>query len=172
MGLRFDSPFINVRIGLKHNDYFELLSHLNEYMNQAPSIMPGKEYKEFDFTGWEGRIDFPRLWYDNILIHGFHYKSTEEMLEIWEKRRLRYRVDNMVVLKILYNEEDVVKFESLPFKRKLGFYIKDTPYDNILTLNSPMLKNEYAYSYASYIYDLVTSREFFKYIDIFKFLTD
>lgn len=172
MGLRFDTPFINVRIGLERNDYFKLLNHLNEYMNQAPSIMPGKKYEGVDFTGWEGRIDFPRLWYDDILIHGFHYNSTEEMLEIWEKRRLRYRADNTAVLKILYDDVDVEKFELLPFKRKLGFYFKDTPYDNILTLNSPMVKNKYAYQYASYIYNVIASGEFLKYFDIFKFLTE
>lgn len=141
-------------------------------MKQTPSVLPGKEYERFDFTGWEGRIDFPRLWYDDILIHGFHYKSTEEMLEIWEKRRMRYHPDNIAVMKILYNDNDVEKFESLPFKKKLGFYFKDTSYDNILTINSESVTDEYAYMYASYIYNLIVSKEFFKYFDIFKFLAD
>lgn len=157
---------------MNSNDYFELLNHLDEYMKRTPSVLPGKQYENFDFKGFQGRVEFPRLWYDDILIHGFHYRSTDEMLEIWEKRRKRYRADNVAVLKILYDEVDVERFELLPFKKKLGLYYKKTSYDNIITLNSEDITGPWAYSFAGYILQMVRTQEIFKYFDIFSFLAD
>lgn len=174
LGLRYESPFVNVRIGLTRNDYFEFLNHLDGYMNRTPSLQPGPTYKNFDFIGWETRTEFPMLWYDDIMIHGFHYRSTEEMLETWERRRKRFHSDNVAILKILYDDSDVDKFEELPFKRKLGFYYKSTPYNDILTLGTEIVENgvHYSYWYAPLVYSIIDAGQMFQYIDIFKFLTE
>lgn len=173
LGLRYESPFINVRIGLERNDYFEFLNHLDEYMSRTPSLQPGPIYKDCDFIGWETRTEFPILWYDNIMIHGFHYRSIEEMMDTWERRRKRFHSDNVVILKILYDDSDVDRFERLPFKKKLGFYYKPTPYDDILTLGTEIEKNgvHYSYWYAPLVYQIIDGGEVFQHIDIFKFLS-
>lgn len=171
LGLPFCSPFVNVRIGIQKNDYFRLLDKLDWYMNQSPTEYPKIKDAKYNWNGWEGRVNFPKLWYDDILIHGFHYRSQQEFLDIWEERRKRYNPENKVIFKILYDEEDVEKFEQLEYLRKIGLYYKKTNYENIVvTCNKDGISDKYAYQYASYIYDWIKNGEIFKYVDIFRLL--
>ncbi len=172
LGLPFCSPFVKVRIGIEKMDYFRLISKLDYYMKQSPKEFTDGKYKDINWNGWEGRVDFPRLWYDDILIHGFHYQSQKELLDTWENRRKRYNSQNKLVIKVLYEEEDVERFEQLECNKKLGIYHKKVQSDNIITI--PCIKEDicdmYSYSYATYIFDIVNNGIIFSYIDIFELL--
>ena len=122
LGLPFNSPFINVRIGIEKNDFFKIVENLDNYMEQAPAHNPKSKYCNYEWSGWEGRTDFPKLWYDDVMIHGFHYHSQKELFDIWEKRRKRYNPKNKLILKILYDQEDIEQFLNIKSEKKMGFY--------------------------------------------------
>lgn len=117
LGLPFCSPFVNVRVGIEKDDYFELIKKLDYYMEQTPAEIPKLKYAAYNWNGWEGRINFPKLWYDDIMIHGFHYSSQMNFFEQWEKRRKRYNSEKKVILKILYDQEDIEKFHEIKFSK-------------------------------------------------------
>ena len=62
LGLKFCSPFVNVRVGIEKDDYFKLISNLDYYMEKSPEEFTKGKYKDLNWNGWEGRVDFPRLW--------------------------------------------------------------------------------------------------------------
>lgn len=61
LGLQFNSPFVNVRIGLETNDYMKMIKKLDKYMMQTPSTKANNRYANVDWNGMEGRIDYPKL---------------------------------------------------------------------------------------------------------------
>lgn len=170
LGLPFCSPFVNLRVGIEPEDYYSLLENLREYMNKAPSLQPKEKYRNTNFVGWEGRIEFPLLWYDDVLLHGFHYENTAQFLEIFEKRRKRFNPNKYVVFKVLYDEEDVKRFQSLPHKVKWGIYYKPTDYDNIITVPFSDICNPYAYAYGTYVFQYFKSHQIFENLNVFKLL--
>lgn len=175
LGLPFNSPFVNVRVGIEKNDYFELLNKLDDYMRQTPAESSKTNTYDRNWNGWECRIDFPRLWYDDILIHGFHFQSQKEFLDIWEKRRQRYNFQNKVVLKILYDEEDLEKFIQLEYSKKIGFYSGYTDAKDVISfpnfVNSHMC-DRYSYSFGTFLHEgYINSGNIFNDIDIFSILS-
>lgn len=170
LGLPFCSPFVNTRIGIRKNDFFKLLENLDLYMEKSPAEVPKELERNYNWNGWEGRVDFPKLWYDDILIHGFHYNSQREFFNVWEKRRKRYNADNKIVLKILYDDEDVEIFENLKYPKKVGFSLSKTEYEDIVTFNGDFSVERYSYQYATYIFETIKNGEIFKKIDIFRLL--
>lgn len=172
LGLPFHSPFVNVRVGLGKNDYYQLLECLDFYMENTPSEFPHSKHLDLNWAGWEGRIPFPKLWYGDIMLHGFHFLSQQDFLECWEKRRKRYRPEHKLVLKILYDEEDIERFEQLECGWKVGFFYGKTEHKDIVKLYTDELNERYAYQFASYLYDLLRSGELFTKVDLFTLLAD
>lgn len=170
LGFALNSPFVNVRIGTKKNDFFEFLENINKYMLESPSLECNKYIETNSWCGEEfGRVKYPLLRYDNIILHGFHYKTQKDFLEDWEKRRKRYNFQNNIVFKILYDEKDIEKFENIPFTYKLGFYYKETRCENIITI--PFNEIYWAYSWMTYINQITISGELFNYVDFFELLS-
>lgn len=171
LGLALNSPFVNVRIGTKKNDFFEFLKNMNKYMLESPSLECSKYNETNSWCGEEfGRIEYPLLQYDNIMLHGFHYKTQNDFFEDWEKRRKRYNFQNNIVFKILYDEKDIEEFEKIPFTYKLGFYYKETEYNNIISIPFDEVQN--AYFWMTYINYITISGEIFNYVDFFELLSD
>lgn len=104
------------------------------------------------------------------MLQGFHFRSIEEFEEFWERRRKRFCMENVLVLVILYNENDVNEFRKITM-RKLGFYLEQIGDMDIVYI--PWSVEECykgAYAFAAYVYDLVQSGDIFQYFDVFKML--
>ncbi|NBH18701.1 DUF1919 domain-containing protein, partial [Clostridiaceae bacterium] len=172
LGLPFCSPFVNVRVGIEKDDYFELIEKLDYYMEQPPAEIPKLKYTTYNWNGWEGRINFPKLWYDDIMIHGFHYNSQRDFFEQWEKRRKRYNSEKKVIFKILYDQEDIEKFQEIKFSKKIGFYHKKVDCNNIVSIYSDEISGRYSYQYSSYLFDLLRCGVLFQYVDFFSLLSE
>lgn len=176
LGLPFNSPFVNVRVGIEKDDYFHLLNKLDSYMQQTPAEIPKTNDCDRNWNGWECRIDFPRLWYDNILIHGFHFQSQKDFLDIWEKRRQRYNFQHKLILKILYDEEDLEKFLQLVYPKKLGFYYGCTNTKDVISFpyfDNKYMCDKYAYSFTTFLYEeYIDNGKIFNDIDIFNILRE
>ncbi len=106
-------------------------------MKNSPQLVGSEEWcKVLTDDSFEGRVHYPRLWYDDICLHGFHYDSIDDFYSVWERRRNRYNAHNIKVIKVLYSDYDVERFEMLTVKKKVGFYYKQTNNPNIITLDN------------------------------------
>lgn len=167
LDLPFNTPFINVRVGCDRDDFWNLLENLGLYMNRTPSKQPvNKQLRQYEWEGFEYRSEFPKLWYDNILIHGFHYHSVVEMLEKWEIRRQRYSVDNTLVLKLLFSDNDVERFKRIKHK-KIGISPKCYEDKDIVTIPWDERRVDvFAYDYSSYIRSKISNYTIYDFLDI------
>lgn len=171
LGLPFNSPFVNVRVGNEQEDYTGLLQKLDYYMSVSPELINKGKYRTMEWGGYEGRIDFPKLWYGDIMLHGFHFKSQQDFFDVWEKRRKRFNNCNYLIMKILYTEKDVEEFIKLDCCNKLGIYYEDVNNENIVELKfEEKLREQYAYQFASYVFNSIGNGTFFESVDIFKLL--
>lgn len=116
LGLRFNSPFVNLWIKPKH--YIKMLANLKLYM----SI-------DMDFVS-EDVINYPVGKINDVIIYFQHYSTCEEALKKWNQRRKRINYDNLYVI---FTErdgctyEDLLAFDALPIKNKVVFTKQEYP---------------------------------------------
>lgn len=170
MGLSFETPFINTLVGhIYKNDVWDMFENIDEYMQFAPAKKPSNSiYEDIQGNMTNERIDYPRLWYDNICLHGFHYMDQEDFLGEWEKRRQRYNSDNKVVIKVIYSDVDLLKFENLNVRKKIGIYYKKCEVKNVYTLCDYEELQKETYKFGEYI--RANRKELYKQLDMFSFL--
>lgn len=164
LGLAFNSPFVNVRVD-QGKGYTKMLYGLDYYMSVSPEIRESEENKVW----MGGCIEYPILWYDDIVLHGFHFKNTNDFLSSWERRRKRYNKNENIIFKILYNENDLEEFDKLPVKNKVGFYYKNTAMERVITV--PFDRYHYVYAFSTCVHEYITSGTVFQEMDIFKLLS-
>ena len=75
-----------------------------------------------------------------------------------------------IIFRIIYDEKDIEEFEKIPFTYKLGFYYKETEYNNIISIPFDEVQN--AYFWMTYINYITISGEIFNYVDFFELLSD
>lgn len=116
LGLRFDSPFVNLWLFPK--DFIKLCERLEYYLGL-----------DIGFTE-EEEIDYPIGVLDDIKIYFQHYSSNSDAEINWNKRKARINYDNLF---IMFSErdgctyEDLVNFDKLEFKNKVVFTHKEYP---------------------------------------------
>lgn len=116
LGLRFNSPFVNLWI--KPKDYIQMLTDIKSFMD-----------KPLTFINEDG-IEHPIGQIDNIKIYFQHYESEYEALEKWNIRKSRMNYDNLFVLftdRDGCTHEDLIAFDNLPIKNKIVFTNKKYP---------------------------------------------
>lgn len=110
LGLRFNSPFIN--LWLKNDDYIKVLENMDAFLS-TPIV-------EYNTT----EVDYPvGIGWDGIKIYFMHYKTYDEAINKWRARVKRINKDNMCVLLTNWGgkKEILDRFERLPYKNKLVF---------------------------------------------------
>ena len=118
LGLRFNTPFINLWIAPK--DYIRLVQNFDEYMNAELIEVKCSNY------------DYPIGLLKDIHVFFQHYQSFEEAKNKWEERKTRINKDNIFVL---FTDRDgctldnLLEFEKLDYPFKIVFVHK--PYKNI-----------------------------------------
>ena len=109
LGVKFFSPTINMLFEPK--DFLKFLSNVKYYI-----------YKEIEFMETDKKYPVGKI--DDIKIDFVHYKSKEEVLEKWNKRRERINWNKLYVIACDDNmsEDDVKKFDHLSgFQKKILF---------------------------------------------------
>lgn len=120
LGIHFNSPCVNQ--AMLGKDYIKFLKNMDYYLSLTP-VSLNKFYKD---TDW-GLTQLG----DIICIFG-HEKDIETSIKNWEKRKHRINKDNMFFMMTESLEatyEDLLEFDSLPFKNKLLFTHK--PYKEL-----------------------------------------
>ena len=85
LGLRFNSPFIN--LFLNNDDFLNAMENLNEFI--CTPIIEDKESQESYPVG---------IGYNNLKIHFMHYSSFENAVDKWNERKNRIDMDNTFVI--------------------------------------------------------------------------
>jgi uncharacterized protein (DUF1919 family) len=70
---------------------------------------------------------------NKVEIHFLHYSSKEEATEKWTRRCSRVNLDNLLILaceRDLCTEDDICRFDNLPFERKIFFTAKQYNFES------------------------------------------
>lgn len=94
IGKKFCSPFINLFI--HHDDFIELLSNLNDYLNEDLIEKPSQSDYPIGTLGKRRTIE----------IHFLHYANFTHAKECWERRKKRLIKEKMIVIFNLTNSLD------------------------------------------------------------------
>lgn len=163
LGLPFNSPFVNVRVGDK-TGYQKMLGRLDYYMSTPPELKENGDRGVY----LEGCVEYPLLWYDDIVLHGFHYRNVEDFFSKWEKRRKRYNPNSNIVFRILYGENDLEEFDRLAIKNKVGFYYENTDMEQVITV--PFDQYHFTYAFSTCVLKFIETGSIFREANIFKLL--
>jgi len=180
LAMEFKSPFILCFVSstdhanelIASDEYLRMLQSLDKYLN-APVEMV-RDMPENAYWCWpKGCL---KLNDEEIRLNFNHANSFTEAKESWERRLKRFNWENIFVKMTIYNDEQAEKFDSLPFKKKVGFYHKDSKYESIVNMcewNNIKIRQyeKYAYSFDTYLMRAAdTSNYNSKPYDVFKLL--
>ncbi len=118
LGLQYNSPFVNMFI--EADDYVKLLQNFFHYMSLELSFLPDSDR------------DYPVAVLGDVLLHCVHYKSEEEVVEKWNKRKQRMDMSHCFVMftdRDGCSREHLEAFDALPMTNKIVFTHK--PYHDI-----------------------------------------
>lgn len=116
LGLRFNSPFVNLFI-IPH-DYIELISHPQYYFNQPLHFAE------------DPNVKYPVAYIDSVRIDFVHYKSSAEAERKWFDRIKRINWSDLFVIMTEQDGctyEDLLCFDNLPYDNKVVFTKQSYP---------------------------------------------
>lgn len=119
LGLRFNSPFINLY--MTNEDFVSALENWDYFIRG--------EIKEVRNSGYPYPVGEG---YGGVKIHFVHYKSFSDALAKWKERRERINEANMGIMLTNWGGVNLTlleRFDQLPFKHKVVFV--DRPYPQI-----------------------------------------
>lgn len=102
------TPTVNLTIGM--NDFVKMAENLKWYMEQKMVEL--------------GEYEYPAGLLGDIRINFVHYKSFEEALEKWERRRKRINWDSLFLVGTARGDctyETIKNFDQLPYENKVIF---------------------------------------------------
>lgn len=110
LGLRFNSPFVNLWI--KPDDFIKFLKNIHHYLEC-----------ELSFTE-EENISYPIGILDDIRIYFCHHSTKEDARNKWIERSKRINFDNLFIMftdRDSCSYQNLCDFDALPFKNKVVF---------------------------------------------------
>ena len=113
LGMQFQSPFVNLWI--KPTDYVKMCENLRMYM-EAPLT--------FEKTD---EVDYPVGKLKDVYLYFQHYASEQEARTAWDRRVNRIDYNHLFFLMTDRDgctEEDILRFEHLPYENKVIFVHK------------------------------------------------
>ncbi len=119
-----DMPYLSPTAGLYFfaPDYIKFVTDLKKYLDKPLEFINPEESKYFEELRNRKQTDKPIGILDDVEIVFLHYKSQEEALEKWNRRKERVNFDN-IILKFswmnLCDDEHLEKFDALPFENKV-----------------------------------------------------
>lgn len=119
LGLRFNSPTVNLYF--ENNDFFFFLEDLSYYLAQPLVFREMKDVGVKYPVCTLGELGGGKR---KIVLHFLHYKSFDEALKSWERRKNRMNKENIFVIYTFIERTDielVKRFEMLSFKNKVAF---------------------------------------------------
>ena len=128
----FKLPYNTPTVGLFlfAEDYVEFCKNIKYYLSKQIIFIDknSSKYKEHISKNYPiGRID-------DIEIHFMHYRTSEEAIEKWERRKKRINWNNIIFKfsqKDLCNKDNIINFMNLEHKNKVCF-VNEQEIDNTI----------------------------------------
>lgn len=105
LGLPFNSPIVN--LNFSEQDYMRFLRSPQAYMEK------NLIYSRYNTC--------PIAILGDITVNMIHYKTFEEAVEAWERRKARINWDNLFVTTCTEKMEILEEFDALPYDKKVCF---------------------------------------------------
>ncbi|MGN0172213.1 MAG: DUF1919 domain-containing protein [Acutalibacteraceae bacterium] len=116
MGCRFNTPTVNLY--MLPDDFLRFLENPRRYLVAVPQQKQDKEHA------------FPVGTVEDITVYFMHYSSFEEARDKWIERSARVDMQQVFVMMTDRNgctEEQIARFDALPYKNKVIFTHKPYP---------------------------------------------
>lgn len=108
LGLPFRSPFVN--LSFVYSKYFvQFLRDPHGYLNEKLIEQKSAEH------------DYPVAKMGDISLHMMHYKTFEESVAAWEKRKSKINWNNLFVTMVTRDKKDLEEFDAFPYDKKACF---------------------------------------------------
>ena len=126
----FNLPYLSPTAGVYFyaEDYMRFIGNLRHYIEHDVKSIKADEsrYREQLYKLHQENVPIGLI--DDVEVVFLHYKTFEEAVEKWNRRKARINWDNLYIKMSFQNDckdEFVYEFEQLPFKNKLFFVTKD-----------------------------------------------
>ena len=119
LGLRFNSPTVNLWFTPK--EFIKFLSQLEHYLYDCKIEMDDKNSEKYGYP--VGKLE-------DIHVYFTHYETFELAKQKWIERLKRLNMDNLYIIMVQKDgctEQDICSFDSLKFKHKVIFTVKEYP---------------------------------------------
>lgn len=126
LGLEFHSPLINMFES--DGDFLKLLKNPQKYMQEELVL------KRYEFSPALNR-EYPICSCGDIFLFFNHYKTFEEAVECWNKRKKRINWDNIMAVMYTENENVAKEFANLPYQKKICFVPFETQNENLVYID-------------------------------------
>lgn len=112
LGLRFNSPFVN--LWLYPKDFIRYCSNIKHYMFCELQFLSQQQVRDkFGLS-----VNYPVALLDDITIFFMHYHTEDEAKKKWEERTKRINLDNVRLIlteRDGCSKEDLIEFSRLPY---------------------------------------------------------
>lgn len=126
LGIRYNTP--TVGLFFSDEDYLKFLENLDYYLNQPLVFVNPCESKLYGACSVVGdsKINFPIARLDDVELLCVHYKSEQEVLEKWERRKARINFSNLIVKASIRDlttdcDDYIRRLGQLPYRNKICF---------------------------------------------------
>ena len=132
---RYNLKYRTPTIGLFFypQDYIRFLENINYYLSIPLKVGTRKDSKYKDINP---ERDYPIGVLDDVEIQLLHYKSCEEAISKWEKRKKRIDFNNCLIKmsnrSSLFTADIYQRFENLKFKNKILFTKDNVKYKDCI----------------------------------------
>ena len=123
---RYNIPYATPTVGLFFwaEDYIRFVSELKYYVSLDLKMIPATESKHYDMLVKRNQLPCPVGRLGDVEIVFLHYKTDEEALEKWNRRKKRINWDNLYVKFSMMNccsDEHLASFKNLDCEAKVAF---------------------------------------------------
>lgn len=136
LGLPFHSPFVN--LFLRGEDFIKFLRAPRVYLEENLFYQCHKPNNKENPT-----YEFPVATLGNISLNMMHYKTFEESVDAWEKRKTRINWYNLFVTMFTEDEKILQEFDALPYGKKVCFVPFKSDLDSAWYINRDITNKEF-----------------------------
>lgn len=124
LGIRFNSPTVNLKI--LPSDFIRFVENLEDYLS--------KEIVEIE----DNSVSYPVGMLGDVKVWFVHYKTFEQGVNAWNRRKERINWDNIRVMLTVREEcsdEILSRFEKLPYKKVVFANEKHPEFPSVIFTN-------------------------------------
>lgn len=141
-GLPYNTPTIGM--GFVDDDYLNFLEKFDYYISLTPEFINPQDAKDYNLRKRlrGGEIDYPVAKLGDITLWFTHYRTEEEALQKWERRKKRINRNRLLIKwSQRYNQDPELlrRFLNLPFKNKIAFVEPGSPIVDSRVIKVPEL---------------------------------